>query len=450
VVVAIIVLLAVTSSLAVDATAQTGKTYTIRHDRDGRTDPKQVPSNVLAELRKGDKLAVEFYPTEVFDLAATDLPRRDAMKAIVGRDPDVVFIYPLNPYLTVAKPLELIPNLEPGVTDLYAVGTSASRLRLTYLNETEFNEGAPKDPGQYKVLLKTLGHSCSTPGDRPLVGTAEPAPTLALEKRVVDLMGWAGAENRPSLYVFRHIPIRGDTTPYLRIEVVSLEGGRGCTPPTDSLVARTKEVVFVRLGHRFQVPELKWRVGVKSDSMPMEQIDPSRPVFMTTTAALDEGTYEYQVCYSLLPDADLKRRFPQMDRYCVPVPPVTVTVGSELPSNVRFQPGIMVVNRFRDVRLTLGMTFILDRASYFRRRKTTRFLGGVLNPAVGLQAGGSENQIVLLLGGHLRMLEQAGMVFGLRFGNETSSTPYRLDRNFYVGVSLDPPLFGKIHGAGND
>jgi hypothetical protein len=127
-----------------------------------------------------------------------------------------------------------------------------------------------------------------------------------------------------------------------------------------------------------------------------------------------------------------------------------VNVGGELPSNVRFQPGIIVVNRFRDVRLTLGMTFILDRASYFRRRKTTRFLGGVLNPAVGLQAGGSENQIVLLLGGHLRMLEQAGMVFGLRFGNEPSSTPYRLDRNFYVGVSLDPPLFGKIHGTGND
>ena len=205
----------------------------------------------------------------------------------------------------------------------------------------------------------------------------------------------------------------------------------GCAPAAaDSLrrikspgpITKTLAVLLVKVTPDFVGARVEYGDGVRTDKADMQEFAPRYGALRFSPPALSAGGFQHHICYTVPQTSGLRRLIGLLNEWCVPTQPVTFEVSNLLPGRVRLQPGMIVVNRWRDVRLTVHTVFILDRESYFREVRKPRLFGGYLNPTLGLQLGGSDNQLVLLLGGHLRLIEEAGAIFGFRFGDEPSST----------------------------
>jgi hypothetical protein len=120
---------------------------------------------------------------------------------------------------------------------------------------------------------------------------------------------------------------------------------------------------------------------------------------------------------------------------------ITIRKERELPSSVRARAGFAVFDRAREARLLSNFVLVLSPEEYFS--KTTGFFDRI-NPTIGLQIGGTGTKdAVFLLGVSYKLINEADLVLGLRFGRE-SGDPWLLKNNFYFGASLDPGLFGQL------
>jgi hypothetical protein len=220
------------------------------------------------------------------------------------------------------------------------------------------------------------------------------------------------------------------------------------TPPVGT--ARTVAVEIVRVAPDFDAVSFQSGDGVRTASTNLTVFDQAYGALTYQTPALTSGTFQFQMCYSPGDSSKTRKLLGPNSQRCLPQSPIRTSVLDALPGRVRLQPGMATVDRFRDVQLTAHAVFLVNSDKYFRAVPTEWFkpadwLGGYINPSVGLQLGGSTSQLVLLMGGTLRLLEEAGLTFGLRFGNQSgSSTPYRASQNFYFGCSLDPTLFNAL------
>jgi hypothetical protein len=266
------------------------------------------------------------------------------------------------------------------------------------------------------------------------------------------------------VYEIRDVPVQLDANrPYLEYELVKIEDDSvsqlaqicpGLSIDTGDRatvqIGRTQAAVLIEVVPDFSTVSVKYRAGNKTTSVQMDTLVDRDDAFGFVTPALTAGSFTYQICYQPAEGTELKRRLGSVTQWCVPSSPVSISVQPPYPSPFRLQPGVIVVNQARDVRLSAHMVFLVNRAHYFGPCPLCHFFtGGGLNPMVGLQVGGSNNQIVALLGGHLRLIDEAGLVFGFRFGNDAAGTPYRWDQNLFFGFSLDPGLFTSLRGSGS-
>lgn len=120
---------------------------------------------------------------------------------------------------------------------------------------------------------------------------------------------------------------------------------------------------------------------------------------------------------------------------------ITIRKERDLPSSVRARAGFAVFDQAREARLMSNFVLVLSPEEYFS--KTTGFFDRI-NPTIGLQIGGTGTKdAIFLLGVSYKLIIEADLVFGLRFGRE-SGDPWVLKNNFYFGVTLDPGLFGQL------
>jgi hypothetical protein len=326
------------------------------------------------------------------------------------------------------------------------------------------------DRSPYEHLLALRRRSCA--------GWNSPALSVGGRIRKHDLLdrtalrrsSLAPADSGWNLYEFEDVSFDADAgEPYVLVELIQYLEGSDRADLRDELLAdcdpstRTElegvdsgrfgivaSMVLVKVAREFESAQLRVEVGGRRYTRTLEAAQDERGVVAASTEALQPGDFSYRICYQPTEDSGIRRLAPGVDTWCVPREGVRGSVLSDLPGSVRIQPGVVAVNRARDVRLTTHRVFIMDRSAYFGRRnrwKRLRFFGGVLNPGMGFQLGGSESQIVLLIGGHIRIIDQATFTFGLRFGNSETSEPYRLDQNFYFGFALDPVLFGRLRST---
>jgi hypothetical protein len=432
----------------------------VAHDRNGRTAADATPGHVLAGLRAGDRVSIVLYPGSVFDFGGLDVPRRNTLQSKIGSEARPFFVYPEDPYLLFDQPKTMISTIPPGPTDFYIVGAGRYRLRMQRLTQAQLDTAIPADnAAAYNNFYKKRMNRCYALNDPTLFGRMDQVqgpPADSLIQRI----GWnPRSANTRRLYAFRGVTLPADEErPYAALEIVQNQASKdGCDPtsaqalPNTGGVAQTIGLAVVRVAPDFDVAKVVYRARINGEDRQITgDLVPSATssgAMTFTTEALDQGSLNYRICYNVAETSGLKRFIGSQSEWCIPLREVTASVASPLPGAVRLQPGMIAVNRGRDVRLTANVLMIVDRASYFRTREHPRLLGGYVNPIAGLQFGGAEGQVVMLAGVHLRLLNEAGMVVGFRFGNQNSSTPLRADQNLFVGFSFDPGVLATLRSA---
>jgi hypothetical protein len=463
-----VALLAEPASLRAQSEA---RTRVIRLDKNGLTDPTEDGLQVLQNVRRGDKVGIEFYPSRVFDLDGLDVPSKDVVASRAMSAARPFFVYPEDSHLLFATPKRFRTTLHPGTTTFFVAGAGAYRLRITRLSEAEYNAAVPNDnTASNASYVASIGLRCYAMNDPALIGRSEPVERPELSRLLTRMKYDASDGGAPTLYMFRDVVIAEDAAkPILVIELVQEQFGitgadttwiqkecPGLTPLEQTALAADKAplgkpqgVVIVQVAPDFDNAQVEFRTGVPTERATLQVADQRAGTLAHTSAALATDRFEFQVCYTTKAGTRRAQISGGPRTQCLPDRPIRVEVKEPLPGRVRYQPGAIAVNRFRDVRLTAHMVFLVDREAYFgvkQNRRGSRFnpIGRFINPSAGIQLGGGETIIVLLLGAHVKLVEEANLTTGLRFGNQGSGIPYRFDQNFYVGFSLDPVLFTRL------
>jgi hypothetical protein len=448
--------------------AQTGRTVIVQYDKNGLASPSAHADQLVGSLRAGDKLSVQFFPTLIFNLDGLDLPQG------ISKQSSPFFVYPEDAgVLFPATPKHLMTSLHPGLTNMYVFGGGNYALRATRLDSSALTKLVKTDgSAAWQAFVASAGSKCYAMNDKAIVGQSQLA-AKELNAQLLSRAGLPASTTFPRLYAIPGVVIaRNDQSPYLELELLDfhaayqtnsdsakLAADLGCdgesitamkavTPPV--IVAQVQTATIVRVAPEFEKAQWQTGDGVRVSQSDFAVLDAQYGALANQTGALSAGPLQYQICYAPDDSAKSKVLAPTVKQRCIPDKPVTLTVQDALPASVRLQPGLMIVNRFREVDLTANVVFLVNREKYFRTVPMgfwNGLVGGYFNPLVGLQVNGSTSQLVFLMGGQLRLIEEAGLTFGLRFGAQGATEPYRLSQNYFVGFSLDPGLFNSLRSS---
>ena len=440
---------------------EAGRTHVVRLDKFGNAPPDQPLEETVGQLKSGDRMQIEFWPARLFDFRGVDFPQRSAVEAVYGSVENEIFAYPADAYLLFGDPSGPVSDLplsrlHPGASSLYVWGLGRYKLKLSYFSLDELRTNHTS----YQELVDALVPAkarCFAWGDPALVGRSEldkqAQGTIDLEAR-----GW-GETPANRLYRFDDITIEQQTDkPFLLLELVRYEGGlpeAECTPQSWAAVAADQRhtlgsvvvVALARVAPEFTSVRLQERVDLRTRWRTFELTDEPYAVYAVQFDSLRAGTSELRVCYRPTEESAIRVRAPALEEWCVPNDFVHIAVkDASLPSSVRFQPGLIAVNKFREPRVTAHLVLITDRDSYFGRTSRKVF-GGIINPMVGIQLTGSDTRLIGLFGVQVRVIDEGGFVVGIRFGADDLPDPWRFEENWFVGFSLDPLLFGRLKGS---
>lgn len=440
-------------------------TRVIRLDRNGRPPVAEAEDTNRVLAREGDQLRVEFYPARVFDLGGIDVPSADRAKAKLGNALEAFFVYPQDPYVLFESPKLLIPGQNPGRFNVYLAAPGGQyRLRIAPLTQAELDAAIPKDtPEAWKSFLDQRRAACYLAGDSHLRGAGG-----FVDNSDVNQPENLLTNQHLRLLSFRDITLtKAQGNPYAVIELVKfgefvdVAGVKGkCktlkdgakdldiekTPPDQ--VGSTTAMTIVKVSPDVKEAVLRYGFDATPVRAAMPLVDSAAGVYAATTSELSAGNPQYQVCHTITEESPLRSLVGPGAERCVPASPARLRVRSALPSSFRLQPGVVVTNRLRDVRLSIHGVILIDREEYFGGKGhhyLYGIVGGLLNPSFGLQVGG-DNAVIVLMGLHTRFSDEAGMQFGVRFGDKANASQFRFERNWYVGFSMDPLLFSKVKG----
>ena len=387
-------------------------------------------------LRAPLDIRFEYLSTQVFDLSAIDAPKKENF-ANTGLQPDLAFmLYPEDNAIRFEKPLSAMNTVPPGKSTFYFMGRRSFRLRFTMVSEDELKKLLTVDSkeGNTAFLKQRLGQkipeakfvAAGNTRDARLVGSGA---LSALAKAGHD----TSSQSRLGLMrVEVTVPAAGEK-PIMLIEVgqEDLMGGLDIAYASLARVVVEANPVFLETR------------GVKRTR---SQTSVADGIASATVADIGAGDLEAQLCAVPAQNSRLAALVGTGTEYCVPLSALKLRVAEQLPSRVRYQPGIIVADRGREPRLAAHMVFIRDVEGYFEKQGRRSWLAGV-NPSAGIQVGGSESIVVLLLGLHARLVPEAGLQVGFRFGNENTNSGWWAAREAYFGISLDPSLFNKLRPA---
>lgn len=422
-----------------------GRTAVVQIDRFGAVRKSSVSGLDTTSLKRGDQVEIEFYPSLVFNLRSIDLPDRKRTDQRLVSKADPFFVYPEDSYLLFAKGRGQVAHLHPGLTTVYVVGRGNYRLKLE--RTAELPPWVVDDSAQYRInLLKQLEGpgECYQGRQSELYGQWGLASDL--RDSALARMGWASdSGDSPNLYRFEGVPISDNAT--LPILVLTLLQPLPDSNQSCGARLRPVAIVLATVAKDFETAQLRYRTGLQWQSVDIKVLGSDPGALGYLSSPLSPGTLEYQICYKPTPASYIAALSPvPLDQWCRPRDPLALVVReSQLPNSVRLQPGLVAVDRLREANLAAAMVLILDRDSYFRLHGTPNFFGGFINPMVGLQVGNTKSQFVMLMGIQLRVLQQGGLVFGWRFGNDPGQA-FKPNHNWYLGFSLDPQLFSSLKG----
>lgn len=422
-----VLLLAVVS--AQPAASQDRPTVTVTVDRNGRLDPRQPAPSLRAPL----DIRFEYRASQIFDLSVIDAPLRKHL-ADLDLQPDIAFmLYPEDNAVRFGGPIASMNSLPPGNSSFYFMGRPSIRLRFTMLSEDAVNPLMSADTkDNYAKFLVTILKRVIPEAQFVAAGQARDA---GLEgSGAFEALARAGQDTAAStrlslMRVDVNVPTPGEQ-PFMLIELGQdqLNGNFEVVYASLARVVTEAEPVFLETRGAKRM-----RIGTST----------ADGILSATVADAPAGVLEAQFCAVPAQKSRLAALRGVGSEHCVPLSPLKLRVEEVLPSRVRYQPGIIVADRGREPRLAAHMVFVRDPAGYYEKRGWRSWPSGI-NPTAGIQLGGSESILVLLLGLHVRLVPEAGVVGGFRFGNENTNSGWWAARESYFGISLDPALFNKL------
>jgi hypothetical protein len=111
-------------------------------------------------------------------------------------------------------------------------------------------------------------------------------------------------------------------------------------------------------------------------------------------------------------------------------------------SLVRIQAEVLATNRLRTVSFAMAVTPV--RRKFFTEGPWECWLGCTIVPAAFLRISGDEKTIVQLGGGvGIYMVRAFQINGGMLFGSSDANTAVRFERNWFVGIALDPVILAE-------
>lgn len=359
------------------------------------------------DIRVGDQIQVRYYPTRVASLKnlGVTTPKPLSASGVPDTRESLVLFPPDMPdTFSVAEGY--------GSVTVALKGTAQSKLGLAVRAQPS---GLLIGESVVTIALMSELLACDVTRDENLT------------KQMHDLR----YDEQWQVFVFEATLARGVRT----IEVYQLAGNQA------RLVARAGPVA---VGPIHRQVSLSHKVDASSPSLARMERDPQQAFFDGIVQINQSGVHELKVVIDYEADSWAARQsLIGASHQTLSGSSLRFIVHTERvrPGNLRARVGYAAFDRAREGRLIANFVLIRNPRGYFS--ENTAFFER-LNPTTGLQIGGTgEKDVVFLLGLSLKIIDQADVVAGLRFGRESNS-PWVLKNNFYFGATLDPGLFNWI------
>ncbi len=386
--------------------------YYLHYDLYGNSPEGFSPDKINASIHAGDEIVVRFYPNAIFDLGQLEqqvgIPHADSIGNKNG-----FIIFPLDRPDTF--------SVSPGIAAIYFATKENGKFNVRIAekaSEIEIDSSVP---------IAKLKNQLRKQSSRKLAKLSK----LFSEKRFNEDWG---------LWTFEELFLE---TGHYTVEIFQV------TPSTARLLYRIENLHVTEV---FQNMVLLHRTELSASvRLPMEKR--SEFGYFEAVLTADQtiaGVHHINIMYDYSAKSWQFRQAPSVaDGTKLKFSADRIVIGKEheLPSSVRARAGFAVFDEASEARLISNFVFVLYPQDYFS--KSTGFFKR-LNPTMGLQIGGTGTQdLVFLLGGSFKIVNEGDFVFGVRFGRETETESWVGRKNFYFGASLDPGLFGKLRNTNN-
>lgn len=378
--------------------------YYLHFDKLGNPPPQLPPDRLKNNIFPGDEIVIRFYPNILFSLDAEKIIDEEFKKK---NTKDGFIIFPFNQ------------------KDVYSIQSGLGAVYFATKEKGKFNLRISKDSARVN-----LGQEVKITEIKELSNN-KPRKLNAFSK----VLQTNGFDDDWDVWTFENISFeKGD---YF-IEVFQVSPN----------VALLLDRVHIEIKEVYQnVFLINYRDLSKINYLPME-MKPEYSFFEGTLSGLQTSTfgilnlniiYDYSKdswFFRQAPSASKNQKLKFMDLQIV------IDKERELPSSLRTRAGFAVFNDAREARLISNFVFVLSPESYFTN--STSFFDRI-NPTLGIQIGGTGAQdVIVLMGLSLKIINEGDIIVGLRFGKEPDS-PWVLNKNFYFGISLDPGLFNQLN-----
>lgn len=359
--------------------------------------------NLDRELRAGDEIAIRFYPSRVLGLNLIDASSLSDIVDSLG----CKLLFPSGEEVDTL-------TIEPGQGSLTFIGREDALYAVRLVPKATDSIGSEID------LLANAGAIHARSSRR------EPVLTDELRAKG-DFDQWS------VLRVDFQYP-KGTWF----VEVLQIGGSWA------RIVARTANPIDVRT--TIQQASVSLSADGGAEEIFAMQRGETSPFFEGIVSIKQTGMYRINVQTLLTPQSWVSRQVPSaLQPLTLLQDDLSVVVRRTIqhPSALRARVGYAAFNRARESRLIANFALILSPKNYFSENLSVLSLNRI-SPTTGLQIGGTgEQDVVFLLGLSYKLIDQADMVFGCRFGKDTA-TAWKFSNNAYFGVTLDPGLFDRL------
>jgi len=384
--------------------------YYLNYDSYGNSPEGLNADKINRSIHAGDEIVVRFYPNALFDVGQLErqagIPSADTMSARSG-----FIVFPLARADTF--------SISPGIASVYFATREKGKFDLRVAEKaSEAKRDSTFSIAKLKNELKKQ----------------KPQKLGKLQ----ELFPEKGFNEEWELWKFEELVL--DAGHYV-VEVFQV------TPRVARLLDRIEKLHVIEV---FQNPALLHRTELSAAArLPMVK----RAEFGYFETALTSeqtiaGVHHINVTYDYSAKSWQFRQAPSAAegaRLKFLTDRIIIAKERELPGSVRARAGFAVFDEAGEARLISSFVLVLFPQDYFA--KSTCFFKR-FNPAMGLQIGGTGTQdLVFLLGGSFKIVNEGDFIFGFRFGREMENEAWMAKKNFYFGASLDPGLFGKLRNT---